>query len=251
MSFNVLNAWNDISVGNRDNMAADEILEFLPDVVGLQEFDTNYRLAVGTESLIELISDNYSEIGSEENSWNPLFYNTDTVLPLCYGFETYTDGTEYIMHGTVMSEFRTYTWAVFEQIESGKQFAVFNTHLDTDPSKRPLQCAEITSKVTEVMEQYGISNVFLMGDLNSTVSSATAQELFDFGFTDSRSVAITRDNYGSHGALGTEITSIYAAKGIDHIYYIGAGTDVIEYKTITDIRNASDHCPIFVNLKIK
>lgn len=255
MSFNVLNAWKDLSVDNRDDLAAESILGNMPDVVGLQEFDNNYRSAFGTESLSEMISESYSEVGASEESWNPIFYNKNTVTPVGYGFGTYTDGTEHNIYDlgiiTVTSKFRTYTWAVFEHIDSGKQFLVFNTHLDTDSTKQPSQCAELTAKITEVMTQYGISNVFLLGDLNSNASSDTATTLFDFGFTDTHDIAVTKDNLGSNAAgVGEAITTGYS-NAIDHIYCIGKKITVSEYKTVIDIRDASDHCPICVTLKIK
>ena len=60
-------------------MAAGAILEAMPDIVGLQEFDTNYRSAFGTESLSEMISESYSEVGASEARWNPIFVILQTT----------------------------------------------------------------------------------------------------------------------------------------------------------------------------
>lgn len=250
MSFNVLNGWGTYDIGNRDDLAADTILEYTPDVIGFQEFDDYYRNATGT-ALTSLISEKYAEVGADEESWNPIFYNVDTVAPVYYGFESYTEGTESVNYPLGTSEFRTYTWVVFEDIETRKQFLVFNTHLDTDSTKQPSQCAELTAKITELMTQYGISNVFLLGDLNSNTSSDTATTLFDFGFTDTHAIAVTKDDLGTFASdVGVAITTTYAS-AIDHVYCIGKRITVSEYKTVTDIRDSSDHCPICVTLKVK
>ena len=254
MSFNVYNGWNTYNIGNRDDLAAGKILEYTPDVIGFQEFDDYYRNASDT-SLSTLISEKYSEVGASEESWNPIFYNVETVAPVHYGFGSYTVGTESTNYPLGTSEFRTFTWAVFEHIKTRKQFIVFNTHLDTESLNQPSQCTELTAKITEITELYNLSNVFLLGDLNSTASSATATTLFDFGFEDTHELAVTKDDLGScapggESGIGVAITNSYAY-AIDHIYCIGTEITVSEYKTITDIRNSSDHCPVCVTLKIK
>ena len=252
MSFNVLNGWNTSNIGNRDDKAAEQILAFEPDVLALQEFDDYYRNATGTP-LTSLISEKYSEVNSNQKSWNPIFYNKNTVTPIAYGHEEYSEGTSYDTYnyqGQVGSKFRTITWVLFEHKASGKQFLVFNTHLDVEANKQPLQITELKNKVTELQEMFGVTNVFLMGDLNSTASSQTAQSLFASGFTDTHAIAVTKDDLGSSAsAADVAITTDYVS-AIDHLYCIGDNITVLEYKTVTSVRDISDHCPIQITLKI-
>ena len=251
MTFNVLNGWNTSNIGNRDDKTAEQILAFTPDVLGLQEFDDYYRNASGTP-LTELISEKYSEVNAVQKSWNPIFYNKNTVTLLVCGHEEYSDGTsynEYYYQGVSGTKFRTITWALFEHKESGKQFLVFNTHLDVESNKQPLQVSELKNKISELQVMFGLDNVFLMGDLNSNVSSEAAKALFNFGFKDTHDLAEVKDDLDSAGTKDQPIEEKYSS-AIDHLYCIGDNITVSEYKTVISLRNISDHCPIQITLKI-
>lgn len=251
MSFNVLNGWNTSNIGNRDDKAAEQILAFAPDVLALQEFDDYYRNATGTP-LTTLISEKYSEVNANQKSWNPIFYNKNTVTPIAYGHEEYSEGTSYDTYnyqGQIGSKFRTITWVLLEHIESGTQFLVFNTHLDVEGGKQSLQATELINKVSDLKEMFGITNVFLMGDLNSNVNSQTAQGLFNYGFKDTHELAEVKDDLDSAGTKGEAIKESYSS-AIDHLYCMGDDINVWEYKTVTSVRDISDHCPIQIKLKI-
>ncbi len=255
MSFNVLNGWDSSNIGNRDNLTASKILNITPDVIGLQEFDSYYRNA-SEDRLSTLISSKYAEVGEAQGSWNPIFYNKDTLTLLTYGFHTYTDGTEYKYPSGGNSMFRTFTWALFEEKTSGKQFLVFNTHLDYTTgntikmqSNQLSECKELTSKINELTALFGIGNVFMIGDFNTTIGSTTCETLFKFGFKDTHTLAQIKDDVASAGKKGFPTEGSYA-NAIDHIFCIGTNISVSEYKTIIDIRDASDHCPIYAILNL-
>ena len=255
MSFNVLNGWDSSNIGNRDNLAATEILNATPDVLGLQEFDPCYRNA-SEDRLSTLISSKYIEVGEAQGSWNPIFYNKDTLTLLTYGFHTYTDGAVYKYPSGGDSMFRTFTWALFEEKASGKQFLVFNTHLDytsgntiKTQSNQLSECNELTAKINELTALFGVGNVFMIGDFNATASSSTSEALFKLGFKDTHTLAQIKDDIASAGEKGFATEGSYA-KAIDHIYCMGTNISVSEYKTVTNIRDASDHCPIYAALTI-
>ena len=251
MTFNVLNGWNTTNIGTRDDETAEKILELMPDVIGLQEFDDYYRNATGTP-LSALISAQYAEAGSETMSWNPIFYNTSTVELIQCGHENYTLGTSYDTYnykGQIGSKFRTIDWALLKHKDSDKQFLVLNTHLDVEADKQPSQVSELKNKVTELKKSLGAEAIFLIGDLNSNVNSATAKNLFQFGFKDTHELAQTKDDLTSCGTKGAAVTGAYQW-AIDHVYCIGEQISVSNYLTVTDIRNASDHCPVAVTLRL-
>ena len=251
MTFNVLNGWNTSNIGTRDDVTAEKILELMPDVVGLQEFDDYYRNAMGT-TLIEMISDRYAEVGADALSWNPIFYNTSTLELVQNGHEEYDIGTSYdtyVYQGKRGSRFRTISWALLQHKTSGQRFLVCNTHFDVKEDMIPPQVAQLQSRVTELKDELGVSTVFLMGDLNSNTSSAPAQSLFAYGFADTHELAQTKDNSHSCGKLGEPITGTYRG-AIDHVYCIGERITVASYTTVTDVRDASDHCPVVVELEL-
>ena len=251
MTFNVLNGWNTSNIGDRDDVTAAKILEYMPDVLGLQEFDDYYRNATGTP-LPSLLSSQYAEAGAEKQSWNPIFYNKNTVELAQCGLEDYSLGTSYDTYnykGQIGSKFRTIAWALFTHKASGKQFLVLNTHLDVETDKQPSQVSELKNKVTELKNKFGVNNVFLMGDLNSNISSTTAKNLFNYGFKDTHELAEVKDDLKSCGTQGVAIGEGYKW-AIDHIYCMGDQITVSDYKTVTDIRKASDHCPVVVTLRL-
>ena len=210
-----------------------------------------YRNATGTP-LTSLISEKYSEVNASVKSWNPIFYNKNTVTLITSDHIKYLEGTDYDTYsyqGVTGSKFRTISWALFKHNDSGKQFLVFNTHLDVEQSLQSSQVDQLKDEISKLKTMFGVENVFLMGDLNSTVSSQTAQSLFNYGFKDSHTLAQTKDNLDSCETQGQPITGSYSS-AIDHIYCIGNNIIITEYTTITDIRSVSDHCPIFVTLKI-
>ena len=252
MTFNVLNGWNTSNIGTRDDLAAQKILAFEPDVLGLQEFDDYYRNATGTP-LISLISEKYSEVNPTEKSWNPIFYNKTTLTLITCGHVNYSEGTVYDTYsyqGAVGSKFRTINWALFKHRESEKQFLVLNTHLDVEKTLQPSQVNQLKNEITSLQATFGVENIFLLGDLNSNINSQTAQTLFNFGFKDTHALALTKDDLDSATSQGQPITEPYSV-AIDHVYCIGDNISVSEYMTIIDIRNASDHCPVCVTLKIE
>lgn len=249
MTFNVLNGWNTSNIGTRDDVTAEKILELMPDVIGLQEFDDYYRNAMGT-SLIELISDHYDEAGADARSWNPIFYNKSTLELVECGHEDYDIGTSYDTYqynGEKGSKFRTIAWALLRHKGSGKQVLVCNTHLDVEEEMQPAQVTELQEKMTELKGTLAFDAVLLMGDLNSNTSSATAQNLFEYGFQDTHELAEVKDNSHSCGKKGEAVTGTYRG-AIDHIYCIGERITVSNYMTVTDIRDTSDHCPVVVEL---
>ena len=251
MTFNVLNGWNTANIGTRDDLTAEKILALMPDVVGLQEFDDYYRNAMGT-TLAEMLSEHYAEAGVEALSWNPIFYNASTLELVQCGHEDYAVGTSYdtyVYQGQKGSRFRTIAWALFQHKASGQRFLVCNTHFDVKEEKIPPQVAQLQSRVTELRNELGVSTVLLMGDLNSNTSSAPAQSLFDYGFQDTHELAQTKDNSHSCGKLGEPITGTYRG-AIDHVYCIGERIAVASYVTVTDMRDASDHCPVVVELEL-
>lgn len=123
ISFNVKNVWGPGTPGTRDNATAELVLGYLPDFVGLQEFDVPYRNADG--GFISLVSKKYAEVEIEgvdkNNIWNPIFYLKDKYTVVESGFVYFPNSaagsyeSEYL-YGTSdnTSKFRSLVWAVLE-----------------------------------------------------------------------------------------------------------------------------------------
>ncbi len=261
MSFNVLNGWNTNKIGNRDDLAAAKINEYLPDVIGFQEFDPFYREAEAP--LGELIASKYTEANvtggtaTTDMSWNPIFYKTERLTLKMCGSEVYKDGTfhQSYPHGG-KSMFRTISWAVFEDKVSKQSFIFVNTHYDYTTDKATMEynqrseANQLVALVKNLKATYGVNTVFVTGDYNAATDGVSSTVMKQAGFADTWSIAASKDNLNSSGTLDAAVTGPYSW-AIDHVFYMAESITVENYKTITDIRDASDHCPIFVSLTVK
>ncbi len=270
MSFNVRNGWSNAgadAVGPRDDLVATKILSQLPDVIGFQEFDAQYRNA--QNPLPTLISAKYAEAKVVETdatldmSWNPIFYNKERLSVIVCGSVAFTNGTEYTYPLGGNSKFRTISWAVFEDIETKQRFLFVNTHYDYTPdntsttaSNQRAEVSQLSQLVTQKLTEYGLSTVFVTGDYNASSNwSAGAYCLMrNGGWLDTRTIAAQKDNLPSSTAgVGSSVdTSKDYTQAIDHVMYKTQDEiTVSKYQTVTDMPDASDHCAIFVDLTIK
>jgi endonuclease/exonuclease/phosphatase family metal-dependent hydrolase len=101
-----------------------------------------------------------------------------------------------------------------------------------------------------------------MGDFNCRASSDPIRILLDNGFADAQSAATVRtsDSNAHHPyPEWDEALQIFAngpapageyAQAIDHIFYAVGTASVFVYETIVcqDALDASDHCPVYVDL---
>ena len=266
MSFNVKNVWGSGTPSTRDNVTAEMILGYMPDFVGLQEFDVPYREATG--GLIELISEKYSEVeiagADKKNIWNPIFYLKDKYTVVESGivfFPQSAEGSyesEYV-YGTddALSKFRSLVWAVLEDTE-GNKFLIGNLHFSpgnlVDISVVHVAEAQIvTETLTSVAERYEGCITLVTGDYNSKVESAGgAYEMLGAGFTDVYDLAKSKTDLGTNHDEGKLPPSGYKKNAIDHVLTLNSSLDVIEHLIIKDayILDISDHCPTIVSFTV-
>ena len=255
MTFNVLNGWNTTNIGNRDDSAAEAVLAEFPDVLCLQEFDPCYRDA--ENSLSELIESSYTEVGEEKISWNAIFYNRDKIIPKAWGEKPFKKGTVYDYPRGGVSGFRTVRYALLHSIEDNTEFLVLNLHYDMCPDSETLklnqldESAEVVSLSEELIREYRVQSVFVTGDYNSNINGVPTVYMLNNGFLDTRAIASKSDDKATHAPLGKPITQNYERDGIDHIFYKGnTKIQVLEYKTLDNVRDASDHSPVCVTVNL-
>jgi endonuclease/exonuclease/phosphatase family metal-dependent hydrolase len=142
---------------------------------------------------------------------------------------------------------RLCSWALFEDLKSGKQFFVFNAHFD----HQGIEARKESSKLilTRISEIAGDKPVIFMGDLNGDHKSewyltVENSNLFKDTFS------LVDDPYKQNGSFNgfgrrTESKSI-----IDHIF-VSQHFKVSKWGIITDTYHGkfpSDHFPVAVNL---
>lgn len=256
MTFNVLNGWNTVNIGVRDDLAASVVLQELPDVIGFQEFDTCYRLA--ENPLSKLISEYYEEAGDSHTTWNPIFYNRDKLSLIEFNEEFFKNGTVYEYPLGGHSWFRSVCYAWFEEKKSGKRFLLLNLHYDCNSKDQRIaienqrnESEQVINLANYLLQKTGTRTLFVTGDYNSKINGMACLKMLQNGFVDTHALAKERDDTGSCAILGTPLGGNYADAAIDHVFYMGDdGLTVNKYLTVDSIRDASDHSPVLVTVEI-
>lgn len=256
MTFNVLNGWNTVNIGTRDDLAASVVLQELPDVIGFQEFDTCYRLA--ENPLPKLISEYYEEAGDSHTTWNPIFYNKRKFSLIEFNEEFFKSGTVYEYPLGGYSGFRSVCYALFEEKESGEKFLLLNLHYDLNGKDASItvknQCdesEEVINLANHLLQKTGTKALFVTGDYNSKISGTACMKMLQNGFVDTHALAKKKDDIGSCAKIGAPLFGNYDENAIDHVFYMGKNTLIVnKYLTVDSIRNASDHSPVLVTVEI-
>lgn len=261
MSFNVLcDLWGNEGVSGRDTTVAQTLLYYTPDVVGFQEMSSNWHnsvkklLKATPYKLINLEHDHVNDKYGNLN-FTPILYNSDTLTLIENDTKEFTE--------TDLRYMKTMSYAYFEHKESGKKFVVLNTHFEAPDSSsdrslvlRTKQAADIISFVKELETKYDCP-IVVTGDFNSTEGKDKTGahlpywSLIDSGLHEAKYSAdkIQRACKTWH-ELGSQVST--AADGsFDHIF----GTERVKFtyfNTLVDkvLMNASDHCPIYADVKL-
>jgi len=226
----------------RDTGLHTTIMTYLPDVVGLQEFNNDWYW-----DFVEVFrGDDYAVTGPSYDGKflsNPIAYRTSTLNMLEYGRYDY------------MIE-RCFSWALFETKDENKtQFIVTSTHWSLTDDLRVQQAKELAKQIKKLQEKYNVP-VIAVGDYNSYESLESFQTLMSqIQLVDTKYAAAKRGLVGLTTHSGVKITGykddkVNAVETIDHIFYTG-GFETLYYDTIVDetALTTSDHNPIYADLK--
>ena len=257
MSFNVLaELWGDkVAVSGRDVKAVSALLYYAPDVVGLQEMSPAWYNAMtpllkGTP--YKLIGKDNSVYHSTygKTNFTPMLYNSDTLTLKESGVKAYSAASK--TYAYVM------TWAYFEHKETGKCFAVINTHFDLRNSgekydnNRSQQAIELASYVKTLQGKYGCE-VITTGDYNTNESESQYNSIVKNGaLHEAKYTAdVIKRACNTYHKLGATVSSS-AANSIDHIFGT-SGVKFAYFNVLIDkiVSEASDHCPIYADVVLK
>ena len=228
----------------RAELIAADIDSVRPDIIGFQEasfIHYNYLVDImdGYESVMAY-RDNY--VLSEGC---PIFYRTDR-------FELIESGSFWLSETPlVMSKdwdsahYRICIFVKLKDLNTGKEFAVFNTHLDhVSDEARINGIAVVLDKIAEL----GDIPSYLIGDMNAKENSKTIRAAMK-SFDDAQKISpITEDTATFHG-WGDESRS----KRIDYILISKSDASVSEYHVLDNLHNgaySSDHSSIYIKTVI-
>lgn len=245
-------------IENRAELIVAKYLEYLPDIIGIQECN-----ATGQTTVVKALSDFYGSAVTVQDDKSIAPYT-----PILYRKDKYTvvEGGSYFFDSRyTKTNTKSLTWAVFEEIETGKRFAVVNAHYALVSSSYDLPAGytnavegaqwrndnsrQMLERAQAVKDKYGNIPVFLTGDLNSNSTQESIQML-EKVFTDAINAATVSSSTGVSSGHGSPGQAPSSKLPIDHVFVDTDLVTVYTHKILTDKSSLaiSDHSPVVVDL---
>lgn len=245
-------------IENRAELIVAKYLEYLPDIIGIQECN-----ATGQTTVVKALSDFYGSAVTVQDDKSIAPYT-----PILYRKDKYTvvEGGSYFFDSRyTKTNTKSLTWAVFEEIKTGKRFAVVNAHYALVSSSYDLPAGytnavegaqwrndnsrQMLERAQAVKDKYGNIPVFLTGDLNSNSTQESIQML-EKVFTDAINAATVSSSTGVSSGHGSPGQAPSSKLPIDHVFVDTDLVTVYTHKILTDKSSLaiSDHSPVVVDL---
>ena len=142
--------------------------------------------------------------------------------------------------------YRICVYVILRDLKTGKEFAVFNTHLDHTSDLARINGIKV---VLDKISEFGDIPAYLMGDLNAKEDSETILSTKE-SFDDAKVISpITEDTATFHGWGDPE-----KEKRIDYIMISKGDAEVYEYHVVNNLHDgaySSDHASIYIKTSIK
>lgn len=226
--------------------------QYAPDLMGTQE-GVYFQLRELASDLPEYDWIGTGRDGGSRGEFMAIFYRRERFEPLAYDHFWLSDTPEVIGSSTWGNPNRRMVTSVhFRDRRTGKEFHLWNTHLDhaLQPA-REKGAALIQKRLAKIPPQ---ERVILMGDFNAVATRNTVYDALtkDIGFTDSWFSAAQRKNETLNSFNGFGQSTFNSAR-IDWILYRGeADVPCTEVVDLTPGgRQPSDHFPVFTRMTWK
>ena len=255
-SYNTAAPWGNILKGTGTNkrakLFAQQINNELPDVMGVQEINSNW-----VEKMKEYLPqyDYYGVIrggdsNEEQSEMNGIFYLKDKFeLVDCNTFWI-SDTPEVESKYKDAGCYRICSYVILKNKTTGKLFAHFNTHFDnTSEAAQELGGVLVGARSKEIVSEYGDIPVVITGDLNQYSDAPGCVALEECGYVSANKTVENGDNMVTYNGWTDETVG----RPIDYIF-VNDGFGIDNYDVVTDTgakTNVSDHYMIKANLNIK
>lgn len=222
-----------------------------PDIFGIQEglaHQVNYINK-------ELAGYKYVGVGRDDGKkkgeFSAIFFNASKFKTIESSTFWLSDTPEKISVGWDAALERICTYALFEHLETGQKIWVFNTHFDHVGKEAR------KNSVTLIYDRIGSLNkdnhpYILMGDLNLEPGTEPIQYLSQH-LDDTKKVS-KEVVFGPEGTFNGFQFNKPVTRRIDYIFTSKLGIEVQKYAVLSDSKNlryASDHLPVYVELVVK
>ena len=215
-----------------------------PTVIGFQEV-TKWQYAYlcdtlsGYDSVITYRDDTLYSEGC------PVFYNTSLYNLKDKGSFWLSETPEMMSKGWDAACYRICSYVILEEKENGKQFVVFNTHLDHVSDTARINGIRV---VLDKIAQFGGLPSVIIGDLNAAEDSETYRSVTE-NFLDAKYQLENPQISATYQNWGTELDR----PCIDYCMISKTGFMVNSYKVVQTTYDGvypSDHFPLSVSLTL-
>lgn len=230
----------------RADLLIEDVNSVKPDIIGFQEVSI---LHYGY--LQNAMPDYDSEIMYRDD-WIlsegcPIFYRTDKYEKLASGSFWLSETPDVMSKDWGAAHYRIATYVILKDRASGREFVVFNTHLDHVSEEARINGIQV---VLDKIEEFGGLPAFLMGDLNAYPDEETILFTHD-SFDDAHVIAENRDDGATFHKWGTKADG--NDKRIDYIMISKGDATVSEYRIVNNKHGdtySSDHYSIYIKVKL-
>ena len=229
----------------RAGLLLDGIEKAAPGIIGFQEA-TRWQYKYLTDCLPEYDSTITYRDNAVNSEGCPVFYNVNLYSLIDKGTFWLSETPDKMSRDWGATCYRVCSYAVLETRETGKRFAVFNTHLDHVSELARINGINL---VLEKIRQFGSVPAVLMGDLNAQTDSETyaaATAVFD-------DAALKTENSNPGSCTYQGFGSSLDSGRIDYFMISKTGFEVNACFTVTDTYDGvypSDHFPLYTDLRL-
>ena len=229
----------------RADLIAGDIAEYAPGIIGFQEA-TRWQYAYfadilsGYDSVIEYRDTSVIAEGC------PIFYSTGLYELVDKGSFWLSETPDVMSKDWGAAHYRICSYVILKEKASGKDFVVFNTHLDHVSDEARINGIGV---VLDKIAQFGGLPAVIMGDLNAEEGSETYESVTE-NFLDARYAAVetvdshTYQNWGNQDSY----------RRIDYFMISKEGIHAEHYSVLSGMREGaytSDHCAIYLKLTLQ
>lgn len=239
------NDWN-----HRKDFLSDQLTFYAPDIFGIQEAlphqVVDLQLALPTYQHIGI-----GREGENQGEASSIFYQASTYSVQNETTFWLSPTPDVMSKGWDAACLRVCTYGLFTQLNTGKHFWVFNTHLDHMGEEARTRGLELIITKIKALNTQNYP-VILLGDFNSTPNQLRIQNLKNY-LNDAREFSETKP-FGPSGTFNGFAHDKPVSELIDYIFVSKSGIAVKKYAVLSDAINThypSDHLPVYVQLELK
>ena len=229
----------------RADLIVKNIEKYQPSIIGFQEatpwqYDYMVDCLKGFDSVIEFRDEAVNTEGC------PVFYRTDMYKLIDKGSFWLSETPDKMSKGWGAACYRICSFVILEELETEKQFVVFNTHLDHVSEEARINGMNL---VLEKIAQFGSLPSIIMGDLNADENSVTYENVTK-NFLDAKYQTENTMSGCTYQNFGEELDH----PCIDFFMISKTGITVNEYKIVQDLYDGvypSDHFPILMKFTLE